>query len=64
MKGSMDRRNEEEMLSAEARYFRERLDLYRARLYSGRLTSAKRLSELERAYDSAASRLRRWKATH
>lgn len=64
MKASMDRRNEEETLSAEARYCRERLDLYRARLYSGRPTSAKRLSELERAHDSAAARLRRWRATH
>lgn len=56
-------RRDEEMLSAEERYCRERLDLYRARLYSGRPTSAKRLSELERAYDSAALRLRRAKAT-
>jgi hypothetical protein len=43
------------------RYRRERLDLYRARLYSGRPTSPQRLRELQRAYDGAVSRLRRSK---
>lgn len=50
------------MLSAEVRYRRERLDLYRARVYSGRPTSPERLRELQRAYDAAVSRLHRSKA--
>ncbi len=51
-------RNELEALSEEARYHRERLDLYRAKLYGGRAISQLRLRELERAADGAASRLR------
>ncbi len=46
-------------LEAEARYHRERLDLYKAKTYGPRLTSATRLRELERMHSGAASRLRR-----
>jgi hypothetical protein len=46
-------------LRAEARYHRQRLDLYRARLYGGRAMSLLRLEEFERASDNAARRLRR-----
>ena len=48
-----------ERLEAEARYHRERLDLYRARVYSSRPTAPGRLRELERAYQGAEARLRR-----
>jgi len=37
---------------------RERLELYRARLYGGRAVSQGKLGELERASDGAAARLR------
>jgi hypothetical protein len=47
-----------EELRAEARYARERLALYRARLYGQRRTSMSRLRELERAADGAQTRLR------
>jgi hypothetical protein len=47
-----------EQLGAEARYHRQRLDLYRARLYGGRALSMARLEEFERAADAAAARLR------
>jgi hypothetical protein len=47
-----------EQLGAEARYHRQRLDLYRARLYGGRALSLARLEEFERASDGAAARLR------
>jgi hypothetical protein len=47
-----------EQLAAEARYHRQRLDLYRARLYGGRALSLPRLEEFERASDGAAARLR------
>jgi len=46
-----------EQLRAEARYHRQRLDLYRARLYGGRTLSVARLEEFERAADAAADRL-------
>jgi hypothetical protein len=46
-----------EQLAAEARYHRQRLDLYRARLYGGRALSLARLEEFERASDGAAARL-------
>lgn len=59
----MTQLNQEEMLAAEARYRRERLDLYRARVYSGRPTSPQRLRALQQAYDGAVSRLRRSKST-
>jgi len=57
-----DERNERERLRDEARYRRERLDLYRARLYGGRATSQGKLRELQRASDGAAARLRRAEA--
>jgi hypothetical protein len=44
-------------LRAEARYARERYDLYRAKTYGPRETSANRLRELERAADAAQARL-------
>jgi hypothetical protein len=47
-----------EQLAAEARYHRQRLDLYRARLYGGRAASLARLEEFQRASDGAAARLR------
>jgi hypothetical protein len=47
-----------EQLGAEARYHRQRLDLYRARLYGGRALSVARLEEFERASEGAAARLR------
>ena len=46
-----------EQLDAEARYHRQRLDLYRARLHSGRRVSPERLEEFQRASDEAAARL-------
>ena len=46
-----------EDLRAEARYARERYDLYKARTFSGRPTSPARLRELERASDRAQARL-------
>jgi hypothetical protein len=46
-------------LEAEARYHRERLDLYKAKTYGPRATSDSRLRELERMDRGAASRLRR-----
>jgi hypothetical protein len=48
-----------EQLRAEARYHRQRLDLYRARLYGGRPLSPARLEEFQRASDDAAARLRK-----
>jgi hypothetical protein len=47
-----------DQLRAEADYHRQRLDLYRARLYGGRAVSTARLEEFQRASDSAAERLR------
>jgi hypothetical protein len=47
-----------EELQAEARYHRERYDLYKAKTYGARLTSVKRLKELERRHQGADSRLR------
>lgn len=52
-----------EQLGAEARYHRQRLDLYRARLYGGRALSPARLEEFQRASDEAAARLRQARAT-
>jgi hypothetical protein len=45
-------------LRAEARYHRQRRDLYRARFYGGRALSVARLEEFQRASDDAAARLR------
>jgi hypothetical protein len=55
----MTSRRDVEQLRAEARYRRERLDLYRAKAYSPRPTRAARLAELERDYELAAGRLRK-----
>jgi hypothetical protein len=49
-------------LEAEARYARERYELYRARAYGPRLTSAVRLRDLERKSKLAESRLDRARA--
>jgi hypothetical protein len=51
-----------EELRDEARYRRERLELYRARLYSGRPLRDGKLRELQRAHDGAAARLMRAEA--
>jgi hypothetical protein len=55
-------RDEREQLREEARYRRERLALYRARLYGGRAASQGKLRELQRASDGATARLRRAEA--
>jgi hypothetical protein len=44
-------------LRAEARYARERYDLYRAKVYGPRETSMTRLRELERIHQAADARL-------
>jgi hypothetical protein len=54
-----DRRNEHEQLREEARYRRERLELYRAKLYAGRAISQSKLRELQREANGADARLRR-----
>ena len=48
-----------EDLRIEARYRRERYDLYRAKMYGLRPTTLARLRELERAHLGADARLRR-----
>lgn len=55
----MSPQNHREGLEAEARYHRERLALYRARVYGGRSMTTSRLQELERASDLAEQRIRR-----
>jgi hypothetical protein len=55
----MTSRDRIEELAAEARYHRERLQLYRARFHSSRPTTAIRLRELERLSEYANRRLRR-----
>lgn len=45
-------------LREEARYRRERLALYKARLYAGRGRGQGKLRELQRMSDGAAARLR------
>jgi hypothetical protein len=55
--------NRLEDLEAEARYHRERLALYRARVYSGRPTTVLRMRELERLCEHAERRVRRLYAT-
>ena len=47
-----------ESLEAEARYRRERLALYRAKLYAGSVASPARLEELERAINRLAAHAR------
>ena len=51
-----------EELREEARYRRERLELYRARMYGGRAHSEYRLREYQRASEGASARLRRGEA--
>ena len=48
-----------EDLRAEARYNRERYDLYRAKMYAQRPTTMGRLRELELAHRGSEARLRR-----
>jgi hypothetical protein len=51
--------NHLEELRAQARYRRERLDLYRAKAHGSHPTSTTRLDELTREYELAASSLKR-----
>lgn len=44
-------------LDAEARYHRQRYDLYKAKVYSMRATSPARLRELQHACEAAEERL-------
>jgi hypothetical protein len=46
-------------LEAEARYARERVELYRAKMYGSRPTSMTRMRELERTAEGAQQRLER-----
>jgi hypothetical protein len=57
----MDETNDNRIASlrAEARYSSERLQLYRARRYSGRPVSPRKMRELERASEGAEARLQR-----
>jgi hypothetical protein len=48
-----------EELAADARYHRERLQLYRARVHGSRPTTVVRLHELERLCEYADRRLRK-----
>jgi hypothetical protein len=47
-----------EEMQTEARYHRERYDLYKAKIHSSRPTSLARLTELERRHYGADARLR------
>ena len=49
-------------LREDARYRRERLALYKARLYGGRAHSERKLQELQQASDDAQARLSRAEA--
>jgi hypothetical protein len=51
-------------LRADARYARERYDLYRAKTYGPRPTSLTRLRELERVSAAAEARLRHAEQAH
>lgn len=51
-----------ESLRVQARYWRERRDLYRAKTYGPRPTSPARLRELERTAREAEARLKRAEA--
>jgi hypothetical protein len=53
-----------EELRAEARYARERYDLYRAKMYGLRPTTIGRFRELERISHGADARLRRAQEEH
>jgi hypothetical protein len=50
------------VLAAEARYYRERLSLLRAKTYRGGATSGARVRELERELESVERRLREARA--
>jgi len=52
-----------ESLRVQARYWRERRDLYRAKTYGPRATSPVRLRELESAAREADARLKRAEAS-
>jgi hypothetical protein len=58
-----DSRHIEELL-AEARYARQRYDLYKAKMYGLRPTTLTRLRELERMHEGADARLRRAQEEH
>jgi hypothetical protein len=51
-----------DQLRTEADYHRQRLDLYRAKLYGGRAVNMERLKEFQRASDNAAARLKEARA--
>jgi hypothetical protein len=51
-----------DQLRTEADYHRQRLDLYRAKLYGGRAVNMERLREFERASDNATERLEQARA--
>ncbi len=51
------RDNALEQLAAEARYHRQRYDLYKAKMYGLRATSHSRLRELQRSCEGAEARL-------
>jgi hypothetical protein len=51
-------------LEAEARYARERYELYRAKTYGPRPASLARLRELQRIHEGAEARLRRARRAH
>jgi hypothetical protein len=53
-----DREAALESLRMEARYRRERLGLYKARVYAGRARGTSKLRDLQRSSDGAAKRLR------
>jgi len=53
-----------EGLVAEARYARQRYDLYKAKMYGLRPTTLTRLRELERMREGADARLRRAQEEH
>ena len=52
----MRRDNVLDQLAAEARYHRERYDLYKAKVYGLRATSGSRLRELQRSCEGAEAR--------
>jgi hypothetical protein len=56
--------NDLEQLRAEVAYRGQRRDLYRAKAYGPRATNSARLTELERDYELATSRLKRALAGH
>lgn len=50
-------------LRVQARYWRQKHDLYKAKAYGPRATSPARLRELDRAAEAAEARLRQAEAT-